>query len=114
MCVTKLLPMSQASCALCTHMYNRKGAQNLLNGLQVAPPPQPDRRPFFSGQARELDEEAMKRSSAAAQQLGSAIGDPASIGARLMGKMGFGIAGQGLGRAGQVSPSTLDRGLCPL
>ena len=44
----------------------------------------------------------MKKSAAAAQQLGSVIGDPASIGAKLMSKMGFGVAGQGLGRAGQV------------
>ena len=72
--------------------------------LQAIPPPQPDRRPFFSGQARELDEEAAKRSAAAAQQLGSAIGNPASIGAKLMSKMGFGVAGQGLGRSGQVRP----------
>ena len=71
--------------------------------LQAIPPPQPDRRPFFSGQAKELDEEAQRRSAAAAQQLGSAIGDPASIGAKLMSKMGFGVAGQGLGRTGQVS-----------
>ena len=75
-----------------------------LHALQAIPPPQPDRRPFFSGQAQVLDEEAQKRSAAAAQQLGSAIGDPASIGAKLMSKMGFGVAGQGLGRTGQVSP----------
>lgn len=72
--------------------------------MSQAPPAQPvDRRPFFSGQQKEFDEEAIKRSAAAAQQLGSTIGDPASIGAKLMSKMGFGIAGQGLGRAGQVS-----------
>ncbi len=75
---------------------------------QAIPPPQPDRRPFFSGQAKELDEDAQKRSAAAAQQLGSAIGDPASIGAKLMGKMGFGVAGQGLGRTGQVGFLTCD------
>ena len=74
---------------------------------QAIPPPQPDRRPFFGGQAKELDEEAQKRSAAAAQQLGSAIGDPASIGAKLMSKMGFGVAGQGLGRTGQVGPSCM-------
>lgn len=73
--------------------------------MQAPPAPQPDRRPFFSGQAKELDAEALQRSAAAAQQLGSAIGDPASIGARLMGKMGFGVAGQGLGRSGQVRPA---------
>ena len=62
----------------------------------------PDRRAFFINPAKQLDDEAMKKSAAAAQQLGSAIGDPASIGAKLMRKMGFGVAGQGLGRAGQV------------
>ena len=62
----------------------------------------PDRRAFFVNPAKQLDDEAMKKSMAAAQQLGSVIGDPTSIGARLMSKMGFGVAGQGLGRAGQV------------
>ena len=61
-----------------------------------------DRRAFFVNPAKQLDDEAMKKSAAAAQQLGSIIGDPASIGAKLMSKMGFGVAGQGLGRAGQV------------
>ena len=61
-----------------------------------------DRRAFFVNPAKQLDDEAMKKSAAAAQQLGSVIGDPASIGAKLMSKMGFGVAGQGLGRAGQV------------
>ena len=62
----------------------------------------PDRRAFFVNPAKQLDGEAMKKSAAAAQQLGSVIGDPTSIGAKLMSKMGFGVAGQGLGRAGQV------------
>ena len=57
---------------------------------------------MFGNPAKQLDEEAQAKSLAAAQQLGSIIGDPASVGARLMGKMGFGVAGQGLGRAGQV------------
>lgn len=64
---------------------------------------QSEKRPLlFTSQSKQLDEEAQKRSMAAAQQLGSVFGDPGSIGARLMGKMGFGVAGQGLGKAGQV------------
>ncbi len=59
--------------------------------------------PFASVPGRNLDEEARKRSEAAVQQL-AALGDPTSIGARLMGRMGFGAAGAGLGRAGQVRP----------
>ena len=70
-----------------------------------------DRRALFVNPAKQLDDEAMKKSAAAAQQLGSVIGDPASIGAKLMSKMGFGVAGQGLGRAGQVryAPSRSSR-----
>jgi hypothetical protein len=63
---------------------------------------QAERRTIFGSLSKQLDEEAQARSLAAAQQLGSIIGDPTSVGARLMGKMGFGVAGQGLGRAGQV------------
>ena len=81
----------------------RTTGERLLCMSQAPPAQLVDRRPFFSGQQKEFDEEAIKRSAAAAQQLGSTIGDPASIGAKLMSKMGFGIAGQGLGRAGQVS-----------
>jgi hypothetical protein len=69
--------------------------------IQGARPPLLEQRraAFGALQARELDEEARRRSEAAVQ---AALGDPNSIGARLMTKMGYGVQGAGLGRSGQV------------
>jgi hypothetical protein len=56
-----------------------------------------ERRSRF-GAPVHVDEAARARSAAAVQQLG----DPAQVGVRLMAQMNYGVAGRGLGRAGQV------------
>ncbi|BDA43873.1 probable cell division cycle and apoptosis regulator protein 1 [Coccomyxa sp. Obi] len=101
------LALARASAAM---EGGRQQAPIEAQGLKIE-----KRVPFASVPGRNLDEEARKRSEAAVQQL-AALGDPTSIGARLMGRMGFGAAGAGLGKAGQgisapVEPVKLGQGV---
>ncbi|CAL8469862.1 g9404 [Coccomyxa elongata] len=112
--------MAPPTAAYTADLALARASAAMEGGRQQAPleaqgPKIEKRVPFASVPGRNLDEEARKRSEAAVQQL-AALGDPTSIGARLMGRMGFGAAGAGLGRAGQgisapVEPVKLGQGV---
>ena len=56
---------------------------------------------FSSARLAPLDEEAQRRVEAATKQLATHA-DPSGIGIKLLAQMGFGAAGVGLGKEGQV------------
>ncbi len=59
---------------------------------------------FSSARLGPLDDEAQRRVEAATKQLATHA-DPSGIGIKLLAQMGFGAAGVGLGKEGQVVPS---------
>ncbi|DBB00253.1 TPA: hypothetical protein ACH3X1_014082 [Trebouxia sp. C0004] len=86
-------------------------AANTMTPMPMQPPVMPPRRVFTP--APKLDEEARRRSEAATQQLMQNYNGQPNVGIKLMSKMGYGVAGTGLGAKGQgiaapVQPVSLD------